>query len=73
MEEFCKWQMKINDLTKESHELLSKRIDCNVEKVDLCFETIKKLIGILEDHEKDMKRMAEEINRLNELLKEKES
>ena len=49
-------QQKINEVTRMQITLLITQID--------------NLIGILEDHEKDMVKMAEEINRLNKELSE---
>ena len=48
---------------KEINEVMGMQVTLLITQVD-------NLINILEDHEKDMVRMAEEINRLNKELSE---
>lgn len=60
----------INEMQWELQFKLNGIID---ERLRILEDTVLQLINAIEDNETDMQRMADEINRLNKLLKEKES
>ena len=63
----------MNDLTKTFIETQMAINSGNNEQFSLIIKQLGNLIGIIEDHENDMEKMANEINELKKQLSERES
>lgn len=64
--------LKAMELQKQTNDYVNQQVELLMMQNQILVKRIEFLLKVAEDHEKDMERMAEEINKLKKQLSDNE-